>query len=116
MKLIFYGDEEETNWFKKRFSCPNGVPCPRNWEHGVRIDDNYPCKKCAFNTDDNFEHTNVTYMDDIGTTPDAPLLVTQLKEYTQSITNCDKCMFYSNGKCFFEYNCPSDIDTNKKSC
>lgn len=107
MKLVFYGDEEETKWFKKRFACPNGVPCPRNWELGVRIANNYPCKGCAFNTDNNLEHTNVTYNPPKSDDSD---VLKGLQDYIVTVKQCNTCMFFKNGNCFFDYNCPADFE------
>lgn len=107
MKLIFYGDEKETEWFKKRLSCPNGVPCPRNLEREGGIDGKYHCGECAFNTEFG-EQTNVTYNPPPSDTSD---VVKCLHDYIVTVKQCSDCAFYSDDKCQFNYNCPQDFKT-----
>ena len=108
MKLIFYGDEKETEWFQERLGCPNNVPCPRTKQMGVHIDPNYPCKECAFHTDNGNRHTNVTYNPPTSDTSD---VVKCLHDYIVTVKQCPDCVFYSDGKCQFNYNCPQDFKT-----
>ncbi len=110
MKLIFYGDEKETKWFKSRLSCPScGVPCPR---HQSPIDPHYPCNECAFNTEFG-KHTNVTYNPPQSDTSDGADIVAQLKKHVERFKNCGECTFSMDGKCFFDYNCPADFDSER---
>lgn len=105
MKLIFYGDEKETKWFKERLSCPHGVPCPRN---NSTIDSHYPCTECAFNTDNYGKQTNVTYNPPSSDISDVRKC---LHDYIVTVKQCSDCVLYSDGKCQFDYNCPADFTT-----
>lgn len=108
MKLIFYGYEEETEWFKKRLACPHGVPCPCTPKNGVVLDEHYDCTKCAFHTDNDGNHTNVTYNPPPSDTSDVRKC---LHDYIVTVKQCSDCAFYSDGKCQFNYNCPADFDS-----
>ena len=111
MKLIFAGTEAEKQWFRHRFGCPHGVPCPKYHDNGVPpIDPNYQCTDCYAR---NGTLDNVTYVDklpDTASTGEADI-VAQLKKHVERFKNCAGCTFVVNGKCFFDYNCPVDFKT-----
>ena len=106
MKLIFAGTEAEKQWFRRRLGCPNGVPCPRDNRNGVPcIDPNYYCADCFAH---NQATDNVTYVDVLPDNAGGDIVL-QLKNYVEQFKNCEGCVFMVNGKCFFDYNCPADL-------